>query len=166
MIIIDELTKEVLTDPNLELGEVTSVRIDVAYHYVVEQAAKYEEVIVAEYPDTGGKDVEMRLVSPEIGYWEMLDKEGTVLPYEIELDTAHLPKDENTADIITIGVYHTYTSIELEEIEKQKQEAEKAAKKAQEKQEIMDAIPGRVDEIESAQDDVILLLADIVGGAA
>ena len=164
--IIDEITKEVITDPDLDAGILLDSEMPVWYQYILEQAATYQEIVVAEYPETGGKEVEYEEVTPEIGHWEMTDKEGNILPYEISIDTDFLPKDEKLPDTLYFQVYHTYTPEELEEQRKEAEEAERLEKEMREKQETMDAIPGRVDEIESAQDDVILLLADIVGGAA
>lgn len=166
MFYIDEATEELIENPDLELGEIETKPIKVWYRYVIDKPAEYEEVIIAEYPETGGMDIGQQLVVPEEGHWEMIDSEGKVLPYDITINTDGLPKNANTPDIIEVSVYHKYTPEELEAIEEQRKKDEEVAKEAEEKQKVMDAIPGRVEELESAQDDVILLLADIVGGAA
>lgn len=163
--IIDEITKNIIEDPDLNLGYIYSSDLNVKYRYILEKPAEYKDVVIAEYPETGGKDIIQEVVSPEVGHWEMLNEDDEVLPYPITVNTNGFPKEVEIPDILQLEVYHKYTEFELEEVERQKKEAEEAAKEAQEKQEIMDAMPGRVDDLETAQDDVILLLADIVGGA-
>lgn len=163
--IIDEKTKEIIEHPDLELGELILTNIPVRYKYVLEKPAEHEEVVIAEYPETGGKDVEFREISPEIGHWEMCDDDDKVLPYPIMVDTSGFPKELVIPDILQVEVYHEYTEEELQEITEQKIEAEERAREEAEKQAIMDALPTRVDDVEEAQDDIVLLLADIVGGA-
>lgn len=165
MIYIDEVTRGIIEDPDLDKGEVKYEDLNVIYHYVVDRQAKYEEVVVAEYPETGGKDVQWQEVSPEEGHWEMLDETGEVLPYEIEVDTSYLMKGIDTPDIIELGVYHAYTPEEIEAREKAAKEFEEAQKEADEKREVLEALPDRVDTLETDQEDIVLLLADIVGGA-
>lgn len=158
MLVIDENTKAEIKDPNLDLGKVTLSRLNVWYRYVIDSPGEYEEVVIAEYPETGGKDVQTIEISPEIGHWEMINEEHDVLPYKITLDTTGFLKESLTPDILDVGIYHRYTESELEEVRKRTEEME-------EKQNAMNALPSRVDTVEETQDDIVLLLADIVGGA-
>lgn len=219
MFIIDEKTNQIIDNPNLELGSLQTAVLNVFYKYVLDKPAEGEYVVVKEYPETGGKDVEWVESSPEVGHWEMIDAEtNEVLPYPILLDTAGFPKDQLTPDSIQYQIYHTYTPEELEEIKKQKAEEEEQRKKEQERMEAINALPEQmkevlsnqtqlfeqvdsineeiqegqtsvgklndeiaevqgqvglvhrtmenVSEIQATQDDIVLLLADIVGGAA
>lgn len=159
--ILDEVTKQIIEDPDLNIGELRAAQIPVSYRYVLEKPAEYEEYVIAEYPDTGGQDIGRREVSPEVGYWEMLDENGEVLPYPIQIDTENFPKELEIPDVMFVDIYHVYTQDELEEIEEQRIEAEKAI----EKQKVLEGVPVRVDTVEETQDDIVLLLADIVGGA-
>lgn len=148
-----------LENINGNTGEITEEQVAVEYRYVVESPEDGEWVVVKEYPETGGKDVEWKVTSEEVGHWEMIDREsGKVLDYPIQVDISGLPKDQITPDILELAIYRPYTQEEIEA-------NEKAEREIIEMQETMEKLPGRVDEIEGAQDDIVLLLADIVGGA-
>lgn len=170
MIIINHDTKKYITNDiaNVDenLGEITQVNHSIVYRYILERPAEYKEVIIAEYPETGGKDVEYQEVSPEVGHWEMFDTDQEmVLDYPIEIDVTGLPKDQETPNIITIVEYRPYSKQEIAELKAKKEEEERLIQEDIDHYNTLKEIPSRVDEVETTQDDMILLLADIVGGA-
>lgn len=161
MFTIDEKTNKIIENPDLNKGTLIEKSVDVFYKYVLEKEAIFKEIIVAEYPETGGKDIAIEEISPEVGHWEMLDSDGNVLPYPIEFNTECLSKNNITSDSIDFRIYHEYTEEELLENERLKEAHEKEALL----QEQIRTTPSRIDNLENTQDDVILLLADLVGGA-
>lgn len=60
--------------------------------------------------------------------------------------------------------YKLYTEEEIAERERQRQEEEEAARKAQEREEFLESAPERLDTAEVDIEDLVLLMADIVGG--
>lgn len=161
MFIIDENTKEIIKDPDLDLGDIYDNEIEIYYRYILEKPAEYKEVVIAEYPETGGKDITHELVTPEVGHWEMIDTEGNILPYPIEIDIKGLLKEELTPDILQVGIYHKFTDEELKIREEERIKAEKEAKELAEKQKIMDELPNRVEAIEYGVDDSYDAIAEL-----
>lgn len=160
MVYIDEETGKHLEPGNVkeELGSLTPEQISVWYHYVLERPAEYKEVVIAEYPETGGKDVEFVEAVPEVGHWEMLNDSGEVLNYPIEINTDGLDKSTATPDVYTVWYYRPYSEKELAEIAKAEEEAKKQA-------EFVETGSDRLETAEADIEDIILLMADIVGGA-
>lgn len=165
IIFIDEETGKVIDNFDNKAGTLTERLVNVFYRYVVDKEAEYEEVVVAEYPETDGKDVEQRVVVEEEGHWEMLDEDKKVLDWPILINTDKFPKDEIISDTINVQYFHRYTPEELEEIRLQNEKIEQEQQERRERDELLDALPARMDSVETAQDDIILLLADMVGGA-
>lgn len=167
MIFINAETNEHMTEDQIdpEIGYTIEEEVRVNYMYVIDEPAEYKEVVIAEYPATGGKDVEFQEVKAEIGHYDMLDMEGNKLPYYIEVPLDQLSKTDPNYRTYFIQFYYDYTPQEIAEREQWRIEAEAQAAIEQAKHDRLMATPDRVDQVEGAQDDIILLLADIVGGA-
>lgn len=103
----------------------------------VAEVSHYETI--AEYPN-GGKDVERVVDVPGVEAKDAWDEK------------------------IEVQVYHLYTTEELAAQEQACKEAtEKAAAETKKKAEL-EAVPDRVTALESANNDIILMMADLIGG--
>lgn len=130
MIVYDE-SGERLDNYDLDAGRVRIEDRDVLHRWVVDAEEEGEWAIVAEYPETGGKDVEWRVTSPEEGHWETVDAEsGNVVADFDGTLSDDWPHDAPVSDIFEYAIYHPYSEEELEEREKQRQEAEYASRQA------------------------------------
>lgn len=64
-----------------------------------------------------------------------------------------------------VQVYHLYTAEELAAQEEARKKAEKAAAAEAKKKAELEAVPERVDALEAANDDLVLMMADLIGGS-
>lgn len=64
-----------------------------------------------------------------------------------------------------VQVYHLYTAEELAAQAEAKKEAEEAAAAEAKKKAELEAVPGRMDALEAANDDLVLMMADLIGGS-
>lgn len=104
----------------------------------VEEVSHYETL--AEYPN-GGKDVQKVVDVPGVEAKDAWDEEEQV------------------------QVYHLYTAEELAAQAEAKKKAEEAAAAEAKKKAELEAVPGRVDALEAANDDLVLMMADLIGGS-
>lgn len=156
MIIYNE-AGQIIENPDYDLGYVKKEIVPITHMYVVDVPAVTHEVVIAEYPETGGKDVEIVVDEPEIGHWTSFNEDGELIT-DFDGDLSGFPKDVPVPDTWEIGIFVPFTPEELEEREKMLEEAAKNA-------EFQENLPSEIEELKGAQDDVVLLLADIVGGA-
>lgn len=63
-----------------------------------------------------------------------------------------------------VQVYHLYTAEELAAQAEAKKKAEEAAAAEAKKKAELEAVPGRMDALEAANNDMILMMADLIGG--
>lgn len=103
----------------------------------VEEVSHYETL--AEYPN-GGKDVQKVVDVPGVEAKDAWDEEEQV------------------------QVYHLYTAEELAAQAEAKKKAEEAAAAEAKKKAELEAVPGRMDALESASNDLVLMMADLIGG--
>lgn len=130
-----------IESPNLDAGYVEPIQIRIYHAYVVDVPAVTHEVVIAEYPETGGKDVEIVEDEPEQGHWETRYEDGSLVEdYDGGIPEG-LPKGLLTPDAWDCGIYHTYTAEELAEIEEARREAEAVQAKAEEQQAWLDQAP-------------------------
>ena len=101
----------------------------------------------------------------EIGRWEMRRGDGSVANFPIEADLSKADKSETIPAQITVVFYHKYTDEEIRQLEADKVKLDAEEEERAHREKVMEALPDRVDEVETTQDDIVLLLADIVGGA-
>lgn len=132
MVIYDE-SGERLDSYDPDAGRVRIEEKDVLHRWVVDAEEEGEFATVAEYPDTGGKDVEWRVTKPEEGHWETVDAETDEAVADFDgAIPEDLPHDVETPDIWEYGVYVPYTAEELEQMEADKADAQaQAARTAQ-----------------------------------
>ena len=64
-----------------------------------------------------------------------------------------------------VQVYHLYTAEELAAQAEAKKKAEEAAAAEAKKKAELEAVPGRMDTLEAANTDMILMMADLIGGS-
>ena len=161
-IYINEFTHEYITEEYMSKHAGTISKTDIfeimCIYHVIEEGV-YEKYVIREYPETGGKDIGKRIVSPEIGEWVMIDQStGERLNYEIPLDTSGWDKSKPFVDILTISYWHEYTPAEIAEMEVE-------SEKAQKFQQTIEALPDRVEDLEIGIDysyDAIVELGDVV----
>ena len=104
----------------------------------VEEVSHYETI--AEYPN-GGKDVRKVVDVPGVAAQEAYDEEVDVQRYVL------------------------YTAEELAAQAEAKKKAEEAAAAEAKKKAELEAVPGRMDALEAANDDIVLMMADLIGGS-
>ena len=128
-----------MESPDLSLGWLEDTTRTVHHDAVagVEEVSHYETI--AEYPN-GGKDVERVVDVPGVEAKEAWDEEEQV------------------------QVYHLYTAEELAAQEEAKKKAEEAAAAEAKKKAELEAVPGRMNALEAANDDIVLMMADLIGG--
>ena len=108
------------------LGRVNIVSKKVLHKYIIDKEEQCHYETIAEYPETGGKDVEWIVDVEESGHWETTDASTKDLIEDFDGVIAEdWPKDQTIEDVWEYGVYHKYTDEEL---------AEEANKDAQEKE--------------------------------
>lgn len=139
MKIIDEIGLPV-ESPDLTKGYLKQETQTIHHDAVagVEEVSHYETL--AEYPN-GGKDVQKVVDVPGVAAQEAYDEEVDVQRYVL------------------------YTAEELAAQAEAKKKAEEAAAAEAKKKAELEAVPGRVDALEAANDDIVLMMADLIGGS-
>ena len=163
MLILDE-AGSVVTDPDLEKGRLEARQRRVTHRYVVDVEEQSHEEVVAEYPETGGKDVAIVVDVEERGHWETRLGTGEL----IEFDGA-IPEDvPHEAELVGAQSYMLYvpcTPDELTEIARVGEERKRLEEESAARESFLVAAPERLTALEAASDDVLLLMADMIGGA-
>ena len=138
MKVIDINGKQI-ENPDLSLGWLEKKTQTIHHDAVagVEEVSHYETI--AEYPN-GGKDVQKVVDVPGVEAKDAWDDEEQV------------------------RVYHLYTAEELAAQAEAKKKTEEAAAAEAKKKAELEAVPGRMDALEAANDDIILMMADLIGG--
>lgn len=138
MKIIDSNGVEIAT-PDLTKGYLKQETQTVHHDAVagVEEVSHYETL--AEYPN-GGKDVQKIVDIPGVAAKEAYDEEVEVQRYVL------------------------YTAEELAAQADAKKKAEEVAAAEAKKKAELEAVPGRMDALEAANDDLVLMMADLIGG--
>lgn len=128
-----------MENPDLSLGWLEDKTQTIHHDAVagVEEVSHYETL--AEYPN-GGKDVQRVVDVPGVEAKDAWDEEEQV------------------------QVYHLYTAEELAAQAEAKKKAEEAAAAEAKKKAELETVPGRMDTLEAANDDLVLMMADLIGG--
>ena len=128
-----------MENPDLSLGWLEDKTQTIHHDAVagVEEVSHYETL--AEYPN-GGKDVQRVVDVPGVEAKDAWDEEEQV------------------------QVYHLYTAEELAAQAEAKKKAEEAAAAEAKKKAELETVPGRMDALEAANDDLVLMMADLIGG--
>lgn len=112
MHIFDEHWNEIV-NPDAEFGKIEEIHKTLVYTWVVESPEQTHEEVIAEYPETGGKDIRIVVDSPEKGYWDIKDMDGNDLPISQivpdDWSKSTVPVDKET----TLYIYRPYTEEEL-----------------------------------------------------
>lgn len=103
----------------------------------VEEVSHYETI--REYPN-GGKDVKK------------------------VVDVKAVPAQDAYDEEIEVQRYVLHTAEELDAQAEAKKKAEEAAAAEAKKKAELEAVPGRMDALEAANDDLVLMMADLIGG--
>lgn len=137
MKIIDNNGAEI-TNPDLALGYLKPETQTIHHDAVagVEEVSHYE---YKTYPN-GGRD-----------RWKVVDVPGVA---------AKGAYDEE----VEVQRYVLYTAEELAAQAEAKKKAEEAAAAEAKKKAELEAVPGRIDALEAANNDMILMMADLIGG--
>lgn len=124
MIIFDE-NGDVVKTPDKEKGYIDYREKRVVHSYVVDVEEQGHYEVVAEYPETGGKDMEWVIDVPEKGHWETKDANTReiIKDYKCVIPD-DLPRENDIEDIFEYGVYIEYTPEELERIKRDNSESE------------------------------------------
>lgn len=127
-------------NPDLSLGWLEDKTQTIHHDAVagVEEVSHYETL--AEYPN-GGKDVQKVVDVPGVEAKDAWDEEEQV------------------------QVYHLYTAEELAAQAKAKKKAEEAAAAEAKKKAELETVPRRMDALEAANNDLVLMMADLIGGS-
>lgn len=129
-----------MENPDLSLGWLEDKTQTIHHDAVagVEEVSHYETL--AEYPN-GGKDVQKVVDVPGVEAKDAWDEEEQV------------------------QVYHLYTAEELAAQAKAKKKAEEAAAAEAKKKAELETVPRRMDALEAANNDLVLMMADLIGGS-
>lgn len=136
---IIDATGNPIESPDLTAGWL-EIKTQTIHHDAVagvEEVSHYETI--AEYPN-GGKDVQKVVDVPGVEAIDAWDEEEQV------------------------QVYHLYTVEELAAQAEAKKKAEEVAVSEAKRKADLEAVPGRMDALEAANDDIILMMADLIGG--
>lgn len=115
MIILDN-NGSVVENPDYDKGRVEMQQKTVTHTYIidVEEEGHYE--VIAEYPETGGQDVEWKIDVKEEGHWETRDETGEIVEHYDGIIPEDWPKDQVIDDVWQYSVYTPYTAEELEQM--------------------------------------------------
>lgn len=125
--------------PDLTKGYLKPETQTIHHDAVAGVEEQHHYVTLAEYPN-GGKDVQKVVDVPGVEAKDAWDEEEQV------------------------QVYHLYTAEELAAQAEAKKKAEEAAAAEAKKKAELEAMPGRMDALEAANDDLVLMMADLIGG--
>lgn len=118
-----------IESPDLEKGYLTIETIELTWNYVLESEEDGHWEVIAEYPETGGKDVEWVVDVPEVGHWAAKYDSGTLVNME-DYDGEERPDESWDKTVVyttpwTYQLYTPYTEEELKQIAADKAENER-----------------------------------------
>ena len=139
MKIIDENGVELTEAPDLTLGRLVD-DVEIVHHDAIAGVQQVSHYVPIEHLANGSTIVE-----------EVIDVPG------VEPKPAW---DET----VPIQRYIKYTQDELDAQAEAKKKAEEAAAAEAKKKAELETVPGRMDALEAANDDLVLMMADLIGG--
>lgn len=151
----------IVESPDLDAGSISIGSRRIFHRWVVDAEERSHEEVIAEYPETGGKDVAIVVDVAEEGHWETSTENGDAVDYDgaIPDDWPHDAEIENVEQYM---LYRAYTEDELAEMERQREEAEAEAAKAAEREAFLADAPVRMDDTEQAVAELGVLAAGSV----
>ena len=107
-----------IESPDLEKGYLTIKTVELTWNYVLESEEEGHWKVIAEYPETGGKDVEWVVDVPEVGHWAAKYDDGTPVNME-DYDGEEQPDKswDKTVEYKKPWTYQLYTPYTAEELE-------------------------------------------------
>lgn len=153
----DESLVPLAAEPDASLGRGVARAVAVVHRWEVDEEPLYEERVVAEYPETGGRDVELVEVSPGRGHWETEDASGSPVAYDGPLPPEDMSGLGEVPGTWEVAVWVPWTEAELAE-RAALAEQEAAAREAFEGRERW---LGQAPAEQAAQDDAICALYEL-----
>lgn len=131
-----------IESPNLEKGYLTIETVKLTWNYVLESEEEGHWEVIAEYPETGGKDVEWVVDVPEVGHWAAKYDDGTLVNME-DYDGEERPDESWDKTVVyttpwTYQLYTLYTDEELKQIAAENAENERLSQIADYKTNLAD----------------------------
>lgn len=124
-------------NPDEEKGKLEYKETTVKHAYIVDAEEQGHFEVVAEYPETGGQDVEWIVDTERQGHWQTSFEDGAVFAnYPAETIPEDWPKEQEITDVFEYFLYTPYTAEELEQIATEKAEAERQRQIAELKQKL------------------------------
>lgn len=115
-----------IESPDESAGKLEYKEVTVKHVYIVDIEEQGHFEVIAEYPETGGKDVEWVVDVEKQGHWQTSFEDGVVFAnYPAETIPDDWPKEQETTDVFEYFLYTPYTAEELEQIAIEKAEAER-----------------------------------------
>lgn len=151
--------------PDLEAGWLAARERIVVHRWVVDVEEQGHDEVIAEYPETGGKDVAWVVDVEEKGHWETRTVSGEAVEFDGEVPDG-LPHDSEIADVEQYAVYTPYTPDELAEIAREMEEAERAKADAEAREAYLAGAPARTEALEGGQEEQMDALAELGALAA
>lgn len=146
MHVIDEQGNRI-DAPDYESGYVEERSREVIHRYVVDVQEQRHFEVVAEYPETGGRDVESVVDVEEQGHWETrLAGTGEIIRFEGSIPR-DAPREQEIRDIEMYLLYKRRSPEELDEIQR-------GNEKARRRSDFEEKGPDRLDAAEAAQADL------------
>ena len=131
-----------IESPNLQKGYLTIETVQLTWNYVLESEEEGHLEVIAEYPETGGKDVEWVVDVPEVGHWAAKYDDGTLVNME-DYDGEERPDESWDKTVVyttpwTYQLYTLYTDEELKQIAAENAENERLSQIADYKTNLAD----------------------------
>lgn len=139
MKIIDENGVELTGEPDLTLGRLVD-DVEIVHHDAIAGVQQVSHYVPIEHLANGSTIVEEVIDVPGVDPQPAWDEEVPVMRYI------------------------RYTAEELAEQAEAKKKAEEAAAAEAKKKAELETVPGRMDALEAANDDLVLMMADLIGG--
>ena len=139
MKIIDEHGVELTEAPDLTLGRLVD-DVEIVHHDAIAGVQQVSHYVPIEHLANGSTIVEEVIDVPGVDPQPAWDEEVPVMRYI------------------------RYTAEELAEQAEAKKKAEEAAAAEAKKKAELETVPGRMDALEAANDDLVLMMADLIGG--
>ena len=151
MLVLDE-SGATVADPDLKSGRLEERQRPVVHRYVVDVEEQSHEEVIAEYPETGGKDVEIVVDVEEQGHWETRLEDGELIEFDGVIP-GDMPHELEVTDAQSYMLYTPYTDEELAEMARLEAERKRMEAEAAEREAFLSSAPARVEAAEAAQAD-------------
>lgn len=159
MLILDE-SGNVVLNPDLDTGYLEDRGRNVIHRYVIDVEGESHEEIIAEYPETGGKLVDIIIDVEEQGHWETRLETGEVVEFD-GIIPDDFPHELERPDVQPYMLWRPYTAEQLAEIARQEEERARSEHAAEEREEFLVSAPDRVEATEAGVDASMDALAEI-----